>query len=65
MDIEMGYCDICHKYGQLQRKYYDYTINCNCCGGQYHFEIVKYCSNCKPKPPEWIRAEVSPIEREK
>ena len=65
MDIEMGYCDICHKYEQLQRKYYNYNINCDCCGGQYHFEAVKYCKNCKPKPPEWIRAQVNPIQKEK
>ena len=61
MDIEMGYCDICHKYKQLQRKYYNYNINCECCGGQYHFEIVKYCEDCTPKPPKRILAIVDPI----
>lgn len=61
MDIEMGYCDICHKYEQLQRKYYYYDIDCECCGGQHHFEIVKYCKNCAPKPPKRILAIVNPI----
>ena len=64
-DIEVDYCDICHQYKQVQRKYYHYPFNCECCGGQYHFEVIKYCNNCRPKPPEWIRAQVNPIEREK
>lgn len=64
-DIEMGYCDICHKRAELQRKYYNYPINCECCGGQYHFEIVKYCKDCKPIPPHRISAIVKPIETNK
>ena len=51
-DIEMDYCDVCHQYKQVQRKYYHYPLNCECCGGQYHFEIVKYCNDCEPKPPK-------------
>ena len=63
-DIEMDYCDICYQYKQVNRKYYHYPFNCKCCGGQYHFEIVKYCNDCKPKPPKWIKAQLRPIERE-
>ena len=63
-DIEMDYCDVCHQYKQVQRKYYHYPLNCECCGGQYHFEIVKYCNDCEPKPPKWIMAQAHPIERE-
>ena len=62
MDIETDYCDICHEKKQVSRKYYNYPINCECCGGQYHFEIVKYCDKCEPSPPKWIKAEVKPIE---
>ena len=62
MDIEMDYCDICHQKKQVQRKYYHYPVNCECCGGQYHFEIVKYCKDCKPTPPHRISAIVKPIE---
>lgn len=51
-EIEMGYCDSCHQYKQVQRKYYHYAINCECCGGTTHFEIVRYCEDCTPCPPE-------------
>lgn len=64
-DIEIDYCDICHEKTQVMRKYYNYNINCDCCGGQYHFEIVRHCKNCEPKPPKWIKAEVKPIEERK
>ena len=60
-DIEIDYCDICHEKTQINRKYYHYPINCECCGGTTHFEIVRYCNNCTPKPPHWIKAIVTPI----
>jgi hypothetical protein len=60
-DIEVGYCDICHKKAQLQRKYYYYDVNCDCCGSsQGHFEIVKYCDECTPKPPKRINVMMEP-----
>lgn len=61
-EFEDGYCDICHKKGQITRDYYYYDINCECCGGDLHFEIVRHCQNCKPKPPKRISAIVKPIE---
>ena len=63
-DIEIGYCDICHNKTQVTRQYYHYDINCECCGGPHHFEIVKYCKECKPRPPKYINAEVIPIEEQ-
>lgn len=48
--IEFGKCDICKKESTLQRKYYKYDIKCEC-HSPYHFEIVKYCKDCKPKEP--------------
>lgn len=62
MDIEIGYCDICHQKTQIQRQYYYYDIDCECCGGK-HFEIIRYCSNCMPHPPHRISAIVLPIEK--
>ena len=62
-EIEVGYCDICHKQAQVQRKYYHYDVNCECCGNN-HFEIVKYCENCKPKPPHRISVIMTPIEED-
>jgi len=48
---------------QLNRKYYKYDIKCNCCNGEFdnHFEIIKYCNNCEPKPPEKISVNIKPI----
>lgn len=60
-EIETGVCDVCGEYKQINRKYYHYPINCECCGGQYHFEIVRYCKDCIPVPPRRISAIVKPI----
>ena len=60
-DIEKGTCDICGEYKQLSRKYYYYPVNCECCGGERHFEIVRYCKNCTPVPPRRIKAIMKPV----
>lgn len=55
---EYGKCDICKKENTLSRKYYHYDIECECHlsgGKKEHFEIVRYCKDCKPKPPKEIR----------
>ena len=62
-DIEIDYCDICHKKEQVQRKYYYYDINCECCGSKYgHFEIVRYCEDCTPVPPSHVTVEMEPYK---
>ena len=61
MDIEKDYCDICHKYTTVSRRYYHYKLDCECCGGE-HFEIVKYCKRCRPRPPHRISAIVKPYD---
>lgn len=58
---EYGTCDICGKEGVLNRKYYHYPIDCECCGGTTHFEIVRYCQNCTPVPPYRISVITTPI----
>lgn len=60
--IEHDTCDICWTEGPVSRKYYHYDIKCSCCNNQTddHFEIVKYCKNCKPKPPDEITVMVDP-----
>lgn len=60
-NIEVDYCDFCHQKKQVLRKYYHYPVNCECCGGTTHFEYVRYCKDCTPKPPKYIRVEVKPI----
>ena len=54
-DVEYDKCNVCGKKAMLQRKYYHYNIECECCGGVHHFEIIRYCDNCSPKEPEQIR----------
>lgn len=61
-EIEIDYCDMCHQKKEVERTYYYYPIDCECCGGKYHFEIIKHCRECEPRPPKWIRAQVIPIE---
>ena len=61
METEVDYCDICHKKKEVTRQYYSYNIDCDCCGGMYHFEVVKTCQDCEPRPPKWIHAKVKPI----
>jgi len=48
---EFGKCDCCGKEFTLVRKYYYYNIECDCCVGVRHFQCVKHCSKCIPKPP--------------
>ena len=62
MDAEYGKCDICGKDSVLSRKEYYYDIDCECCmtAGKRHFEIVRFCSNCKPKPPRRIEVTIRP-----
>lgn len=60
-EIEIDYCDICHKKTQVFRKYYYYDIDCECCGKK-HFEIIRYCKDCKPEPPKYTTVILHPIE---
>lgn len=59
-DIEFGKCDVCGEDKTLSRKYYYYDVKCDCCNRKDspHFEIVRYCSNCEPKPPKRISAVI-------
>lgn len=60
-DIEQGTCDVCGKKDvQLGRMYFHYDVNCSCCSGDDHFELVRHCKFCTPKPPKKITAYVSP-----
>ena len=60
-DIEVGLCDMCYAQNvEVLRHYYHYDIDCECCGGDDHFEYIRYCDKCQPKPPRWIKAIVRP-----
>lgn len=50
-EVELGACEICEKQSvPITRRYYHYDIDCDCCGDQ-HFEYVRHCEDCRPKPP--------------
>lgn len=55
-ESEAGKCEVCGKENVgLRRKYYYYNITCECCGGDDHFEFIRHCNDCTPKPPIEIR----------
>lgn len=56
--VEFTKCDICGKQDVVLRQYYYYRIPCECCIGDRHFEIVRYCKECTPVPPRRISAVV-------
>ena len=58
-DIEKGICSVCKKICAGNRKYYHYNIDCECCGGNTHFEIVFHCNDCIPIEPKEIRPILS------
>lgn len=54
--VEFGKCQCCGKETSLQRKYFYYDIDCECCsaihkGKKRHFEFIRHCNNCIPKEP--------------
>lgn len=54
--IEWGRCEICGKETQLERTYFYYPINCECCGNKEnrHFEMIRHCEKCPAPMPKEI-----------
>ena len=50
-EIEFGKCDVCGKYGAVERTYYHYGIKCACHLPE-HFEMVRTCQLCEPREPK-------------
>ena len=63
-DIEYGTCDQCNAEAPVTRTYFHYDIKCDCCNSKndYHFEIVRTCQNCDPKPPKSLRVFMEPMQ---
>jgi hypothetical protein len=57
-DVEWGTCEYCGKEGPVDRTYFRYDIDCNCCNNN-HFEIVWHCSKCEPTDPGVKKIELS------
>lgn len=53
---EIAKCTFCGIATEVVRKYYHYNMDCECCSGDKHFEIVRYCKDCTPHPPYKITA---------
>ena len=56
---EYGKCEVCAKEATLERKYFHYDIKCDC-HSPNHFEMVRHCSDCTPKPPEKTTVCIKP-----
>ena len=48
MENEYGTCSFCGETALLERTYFYYDVDCNCCSGPKHFEIVWNCYECLP-----------------
>lgn len=49
--VEYGKCEICGKETTLNRTYFHYGFMCDC-HNKDHFDFVRHCKDCVPKPPE-------------
>jgi hypothetical protein len=63
LSVEISKCDICGEVRPVNREYYYYDIACECChasneGKNVHFEIVRYCNKCIPKPPANVKVSL-------
>ncbi len=63
-DTEYGVCSFCKKAGYTTRKYYHFKVKCSCCSGDTHFEIVRHCDKCNPKPPKNVLLSIPSSELE-
>lgn len=61
-DREEGSCSVCGEYGAVQRRYFHYDVDCDCCNGSQHFKFLYHCSDCVPKAPTKIRITIEDIE---
>ena len=63
-NVEIETCSVCDKKDvPILRKYYYYDIKCDCCNGatDNHFEIVRHCNQCAPKPPRMATVMIKPL----
>lgn len=51
MECEYGKCEICGKETSLSRTYFKYGFKCDC-HFPTHFDMVRHCADCTPKPPD-------------
>ena len=59
---EYGKCEVCVKETTLERTYFHYDIKCDC-HSPNHFELVRHCGDCKPKPPEKTTVYIKPNDK--
>jgi hypothetical protein len=59
-DVEFGQCELCGREAELKRRYYHYDIKCDC-HSPNHFELVRHCADCTPKPPEKTTVTIKPM----
>jgi hypothetical protein len=59
MYSEWGICECCGEERVIGRTYFHYEIDCECCHGKEHFEIVYHCGYCEAKDPGIRKIELS------
>ena len=65
---EVAECAMCGTMGPVVRTYYYYEeIRCECCNGDGspHFEFVRHCNGCEPKPPIRVTVTAKPTKYRK
>jgi hypothetical protein len=63
-EVEWSNCEYCDYEGPINRHYFKYDINCECCNDK-HFEIVWHCDKCQPIDPGVRKIEISNKEKHK
>jgi len=62
-EIESGICEICGNEGPLLRTYFYYGIKCDCHSPE-HFELIRHCQDCVPKPPNMTTVYMKPVTKQ-
>lgn len=65
-DSEYGFCEICGHEAKLERTYFYYPVQCECCEilgeNKTHYEVVKHCEKCIPELPKEIHPSIKNID---
>jgi len=64
-EMEGGTGEYCGNEGGLGRTYFHYEIDCECCNGKEHFEIVWHCGKCEAKDPGIRKIQLSKESKHK
>lgn len=67
-DSEYGFCEICGHEAKLERTYFYYPVQCECCEilgekqKRTHYEVVRHCEKCIPELPSEIHPSIKNMD---